>query len=75
MGVSNKMIRVVRSTLAGSTAVLHVEGVRKEVEANEGTGQGTTLGPVLCNYFFLPLLLQWNRMWQNKATKLQHLSN
>ena len=56
-----------------TTATLHVEGVQKEVTIQEGTGQGTTLGPILCNFFFLPLLKQWNEMWENKATKMRQL--
>jgi hypothetical protein len=72
MGVSAKMIRVVRSTLEGSTAVIHVEGVQRDVRVMEGTGQGTTLGPVLCNYFLLPLLLHWEEKWASEATVMNH---
>ena len=70
MGVAKKMIRVVQSTLNKTTATLQVEGITKEININEGTGQGTTLGPVLCNFFFLPLLKQWSKMWQSKATMM-----
>jgi hypothetical protein len=61
MGIAEKMIRVVMSTLHCSTAVLHVEGEQREVQVREGTGQGTTLGPILCNLFLLPLLLHWEK--------------
>jgi hypothetical protein len=61
MGISEKMIRVVQSTLKNTTAILHVEGEQRQVNIQEGTGQGTTLGPILCNLFLLPLLIQWTR--------------
>ena len=70
MGVSEKMIRVVKSTLLNTTAVLHVEGEQREIDIREGTGQGTTLGPILCNLFLLPILLQWDKQWQKHATTL-----
>ena len=69
-GVSAKMIRVVRSTMRDTNAKLHVEGVQRDVTIQEGTGQGTTLGPVLCNFFFLPLQKQWAEMWKRKASRL-----
>ena len=70
MGVNDKMIRVVKSTLKDTTAILHVEGEQRRVDVKEGTGQGTTLGPVLCNLLFLPLLLHWEELWCDKATLL-----
>jgi len=73
MGIPAKMIRVVKSTLHNSTAILHVEGEQREVLIREGTGQGTTLGPVLCNLFLLPLLLHWEKEWSPYATKLHHI--
>jgi hypothetical protein len=68
MGVSEKMIRVVQSTLRATSATMHVEGLQKQVHMIEGTGQGTTLGPILCNFFFLPMLRQWESTWKDKAT-------
>jgi hypothetical protein len=72
MGVPAKLTNVVRATLEGSSALLHVEGIRREIMQEEGTGQGTTLGPVLCNFFLLPILLQWQDMWAGEATTLLH---
>jgi hypothetical protein len=66
------MIRVVQSTLHSTTAILHVEGEQREIHVREGTGQGTTLGPILCNLFLLPLLLHWEKIWTSSATKLKH---
>jgi hypothetical protein len=72
MGISEKLIRIVQSTLYSTTAILHVEGEQREVRVQEGTGQGTTLGPILCNLFLLPLLLHWGALWTSSATKLKH---
>ena len=71
MGVSEKMIRVIQSTLQTTTATMHVEGLQKQVDIIEGTGQGTTLGPILCNFFFLPMLKKWTEMWRDKATTFE----
>jgi hypothetical protein len=38
------------------------------VNMKEGTGQGTTLGPTLCNFFFLPILLQFERNMAGSRT-------
>jgi hypothetical protein len=72
MGVCPHMINAVRSTLENTTAVLHVEGEQRTVLVHEGTGQGTTLGPTLCNFFMLPLLLHWQLTWTDRATVLHH---
>jgi hypothetical protein len=74
MGVSEKMIKVIKSTLHNTTAILNVEGEQREIMIAEGTGQGTTLGPILCNFFLLPLLLHWQRLWSSRATKLREVN-
>ena len=56
MGVQDKMINAVKSTLLNTRCLMQVSGIQKEVRMTEGSGQGTTLGPLLCNFFFLPLL-------------------
>jgi hypothetical protein len=50
MGVTFKMIQVVKSTLEDATCYLHVEQEVREVKMKNGSGQGTSLGqpiPVL----------------------------
>lgn len=69
--MSMNMIRVVKSTLTNTTAVLRIDDLQRSVNIVEGTVQGTALGPTLCNFFFLPLLLQWKDKWSNIATVLQ----
>jgi hypothetical protein len=60
-GVPEKMIRVVMSTLKNSECEMRVSGVQKMVKMKEGSGQGTTMGPILCNFFFLPLLQEFEK--------------
>jgi hypothetical protein len=62
MGVDSKMTRAAQATLKDTTCKMNIGGVVKVVNVKEGTGQGTTLGPTLCNFFFLPILLQFERM-------------
>jgi hypothetical protein len=38
------------------------------VNVKEGTGQGTTPGPTLCNFFFLPILLKFERNMAESRT-------
>ena len=59
LGVDPKMIAAVKSTLKDTTCTMTVDGVTKTVNMVDGSGQGTTLGPMLCNMFFLPILQQW----------------
>ena len=66
-GVPEKMIRVVMSTLQDSECEMHVSGVKKSVRMKEGSGQGTTLGPILCNFFFLPLLQEFEKRMEARA--------
>ena len=70
MGVCEHMVAAARATLEGTTCELDVEGVQRTVQMRQGTGQGTTLGPVLCNYFFLPILASWGKLAaeQGRAT-------
>jgi hypothetical protein len=73
MGVDAKMIRAVKSTLENIECKMNVGGVEKTVKMKEGSGQGTTLGPTLCNFFFLPLLMQFEKKMstvQTTATKM-----
>jgi hypothetical protein len=62
------MIKAVKATLKNSTCDMHIGGVRKQVTMKEGSGQGTTLGPTLCNYFFLPLLRNFETKMKHKTT-------
>ena len=68
MGVHGKMIQAVKATLKNSKCNMNIGGVKKEVTMKEGSGQGTTLGPTLCNYFFLPLLYTFEKRMKHKAT-------
>ena len=75
MGVMDaKMIRAVKSALENTECRMNVGGVKKTVTMKEGSGQGTALGPTLCNFFFLPLLLQFEKKMsaavQTTATKM-----
>jgi hypothetical protein len=47
---------------------MNIGGVHKVVVMKEGSGQGTTLGPTLCNYFFLPLLITFEKKMRARAT-------
>ena len=68
MGVSDKMIRAVKATLEGTSCKMNIGGIEKVVDMKEGTGQGTTLGPTLCNFFFLPLLIQFEKLMETRRT-------
>jgi hypothetical protein len=70
LGVSEKMTRVVQSTLSGSTGKLHVDAQVRDVSVPNGTGIGTVLGPVLCNLFLLPVLSMWVNKWRHHGTAL-----
>jgi hypothetical protein len=71
-GVADKMIRVVRSTLEGATCVLHADGETREVNMNDGSGQGTSLGPTLASFAILPILAFWVARWCASATMVLH---
>ena len=71
-GVTEKMIRVVRSTLEGATCVLHIDGETRDVEMNDGSGQGTSLGPTLASFAILPILTFWVKRWYASATMVTH---
>jgi hypothetical protein len=62
------MIRAVQSTIEGTTCELHVDGEQGEANMADGTAQGSTLGPTLCNLFFLPMLA----LWETEHRKRQH---
>jgi hypothetical protein len=68
MGVPDKMIRAAKATLEGTSCRMNIGGVEKVVDMKEGTGQGTALGPTLCNFFFLPLLIQFEKMMEAQRT-------
>ena len=70
LGVNEKMMRVIQSTLAGSTGKLHVDAQVRSVSMPNGTGIGTVLGPVLCNLFLLPVLSMWINKWRHHGTTL-----
>jgi hypothetical protein len=75
MGVCHKMISVVKSTLDGATCYLHVEQEVREVKMKNGSGQGTSLGPVLFQFFFLPLISHWTSKWDHLSTVTLHSKN
>ena len=64
-GIEEKMIRAVKATLDGTTCEMTVDGVTRTVEMKQGSAQGTSLGPTLCLYFFLPIL----ELWQTKMER------
>ena len=68
MGVDPKMIRAVKATLENTECKMTIGGIEKTVQMAEGSGQGTTLGPTLCNFFFLPLLMQFERKMADVQT-------
>jgi hypothetical protein len=70
LGISEKMIRVIQSTLHGATGVLHVDQETRTFPMPNGTGQGTVMGPILCNLFLLPVLSLWLQKWQHHGTVL-----
>ena len=59
LGIDNHMIDAVKSTLHETTCSMVVDGIPKTINMIDGSGQGTTLGPMLCNFFFLPILKLW----------------
>ena len=75
LGVSEKMIRVIQSTLLGATGKLHVDAEIRDVLMPNGTGIGTVLGPVLCNLFLLPVLSMWIAKWSHHGTTLYTTSD
>lgn len=72
MGVTFKMIQVVKSTLEDATCYLHVEQEVREVKMKNGSGQGTSLGPALFQFFFLPLVNYWLSKWAHLSTSTFH---
>ena len=60
MGVEEKMIRAVQATLKGTECWMTVDGVTRKVPMAQGSAQGTSLGPTLFLYFFLPILDRFN---------------
>ena len=72
MGVAFKMIQVVKSTLEDATCFLHVEQEVREVKMKNGSGQGTSLGPVLFQLLFLPLVNYWVSKWGHLSTSTFH---
>jgi hypothetical protein len=71
LGVDARMIQAVQSTLKGTKCVLEVDGINTEVNMVEGSGQGTKLGPMLCNLFMLPILEQWMEHMQHVTPTMQ----
>jgi hypothetical protein len=72
LGVTFKMIQVVKSTLEDATCFLHVEQEVREVKMKNGSGQGTSLGPVLFQLFFPPLVNCWMSKWGHLSTSTFH---
>jgi hypothetical protein len=72
MGVTFKMIQVVKSTLEDATCFLHVEQEVREVKMKNGSGQGTSLGPVLFQLLFLPLINHWMSKRGHLSTSTFH---
>ena len=67
-GVAQKMIEACKSTLEGAKCMLHIDGEIREVQMNNGSGQGTSLGPTLASYAILPILCFWAERWGGAAT-------
>ena len=59
VGVDEHMIEAAKSTLKDTDCILTVEGVQRCFNMEQGSAQGTALGPCLCLYFFLPILKLW----------------
>ena len=68
MGIDEKMIKAVQATLEGTVCKMNIGGVEKVVTMKEGSGQGTTLGPTLCNFFLLPILIQFEKDMKAQVT-------
>jgi hypothetical protein len=48
--------------------MLHIDGEIREVQMNNGSGQGTSLGPMLASYGILPILCSWAERRGGSAT-------
>jgi sorting nexin-29 len=59
VGIDAKLIRVVQATMEATRGQLNVDGMTREVNIQDGTCQGSKMGPILCNLFLLPILEQW----------------
>jgi hypothetical protein len=75
VGVHPEMIKAAQSTLKGTVCELNVEGERRTVRMRQGSAQGTSLGPTLCLYFFLPILKLWVAKQEGKLTTTNVDSN
>jgi hypothetical protein len=71
-GVAHKMIEACKSTLEGAKRMLHVDGEKREVLMNNGSGQGASLGPTLASYGISPILCLWAERWGGSATVIHN---
>ena len=67
VGVDEGIIAAAQSTLLDTNCVLHVEGLQRKVNVAPGSAQGTSLGPVPCLFFFLPILDLWAKRMETRS--------
>ena len=70
-GVCEKMVQAARSTLHGAKCMLHIDGEVREVPMENGSGQGTILGPLFSGFCLLPIMELWVAKWNTAATIVQ----
>jgi hypothetical protein len=71
MGVDPNMIACLQNLYTNTTAVMMVDGVAKDINIKQGTGQGSVLGPKLFAFFMLGVLEVVEQETRKMATGLK----
>jgi hypothetical protein len=71
-GVDAHMLACLKDMYKNTTAVMQVDGVKKDIDIKEGTGQGSVLGPKLFAFFMLMVLEVVEKETAGEATGLKY---